>query len=249
MLLDGKRDSKQLRLHHVGGEKKMLQLNSTDVKVVTVNLQALFDGPKGIWTVSLLAKAKGKADIEAKYRGVAVAKVAVTVLDKLVMPGAAGEEGLIVRLLLAENLAPGQPGYDAADSKKSMQWMRVVLANRLKNNPAQFAAPDAKNITDIVKAKQQFEGFEKYPTLNAKLSARINEIVQIANNDNDARQERYVQFLQDALDVAKGPLITDPCPTGLYGWKTDGSTPPGGRFEKYSAPLSGNQFYTLGKEK
>jgi len=249
MFLDGERDSKQLRLHEVGGDKKNLQLDSSNAKVATAALQALFDGPKGIWTVKIIAKAVGNADIEAKLKGVAVAKLAVTVVDKLELPGATSEEGMLVRLFLAENLSPGQPGYNASDSKKSMQWMRVVLVNRLNNEPGQFNAPGAKTISDIVKAKNQIEGFEKYPTLGANQSARINEIVKIANNDNDARQDLYVRFLQDALDAAKGKPIKDPSSTGLYGWRTSGSGSPGGNFEAYLTPLSGNQFYTLKKEK
>ena len=247
MLLDGKQDSKRLRLHDVGADKKKLQLNSTDAKVVTATLQALFDGPKGIWSVDLRAASKGKAEIEAKLNGAAVAKVVVTVIEKLGLPAAAGEQGMLVRLFLAEIPDPGQSGYNAADGKKSMQWMRVVLANRLKNNPAQFMAPGAKSITDIVKAKGQFKGFESYPTLSSKQSARIGEIVRIANDDNDTRQEKYLQYLQNALDVAIGSLIADPCPTGLYGWRTFGSGSPGPRFEAYGSPLSGNQFYTLKK--
>ena len=39
------------------------------------------------------------------------------------------------------------------DAKKCMEWMRVVLANRLKNNPAQFGAKGATTILDVMKAK------------------------------------------------------------------------------------------------
>jgi hypothetical protein len=246
MHLDGERDSKRLRLHGVGADKKVLHISSTDDKVVSAILQALFDGPKGIWTVDLRAKAKGQASVEVRLKAAPpVAKVAVTVVDKLALPGATTETGLLVRLFLAENLAPGQKGYTASDSKKSMQWMRLVLVNRLKNKPAQFGAPNAKTITDIVKAKGQFAGFEKYPALEAKLTSRIREIEKIANDDGDARQENYLQFFQDALDVAKAQLIHDPCSTGLYGWRTVDSSSPGGSFVTYSTPLSGNQFYTL----
>lgn len=240
--------SKRLHLAGVGGDKKVLQLDSSSPAAVTPTLVALFDGPKGIWTVKLSAKAKGKAEIQAKVKGAAVAKVAVTVVEKLVLPAASGEEGMLVRLFLAENLSPDQTGYDAAKSKTAMQWMRLVLANRLKNNPAQFGAPKATTITDIVKAPGQFAGFEKYPTLAADVSARIDAIVSIVNDDSDARQDRYAQFVQTAMDVAKSTTpVPDPCSTGLYGWRTAGSGSPGPRFVKYGHPLSGNQFYTLKK--
>ena len=248
MRFDGEQDSKRLRLHDVGADEKVLQLNSTKAAVATATLKGAFDHRKGIWTISLSAKSKGTADIEAKLKGATVAKLAVTVTEQMVLPAAAGEEGMLVRLFLAENLSPSQPKYNAADSRKSMEWMRVVLVNRLKNNPERFAASGATTITDIVKAKGQFAGFENYPTLGSKLSARIEEAVKIANNDSDARQEKYVQFLQNALDAAKGSPIADPCPTGLYGWRTVGHGSPGGNFEAYGSALSGNQFYTLKKK-
>ena len=69
-----------------------------------------------------------------------------------------------------------------------------------------------------------------------------------ANDDNDPRQDRYARFLQDALEVAaRKTLIQDPCPSGLYGWRTAGSSEPGGGLVKWGDPLSGNQFYTLKK--
>jgi hypothetical protein len=246
MRLDKAHDSKRLHLHDVGSDKKLLQIDSTNGKIATATLVALYNGPKGIWTIDILAKDKGNAEIQAKLKGAVVAKVGVTVIDKLELPAASSEEGMLIRLLLAENRTPSEHGYNAAKVKTSMQWMRIVLVNRLKNKPEQFGAPNAKTIEDIVKAKGQFEGFEQYPKLTASKSARINQIVKIANDDNDARQEAYAGLLQVAIEVAKSKtLIPDPCPTGLYGWRTAGSGSPGGRFVKHGDTLSGNEFYTL----
>jgi len=209
---------------------------------------ALFNGPKGIWTVDLTAKAKGREEIQAKLKNAIEARVVITVVDKIQLPAATTEEGLLVRLFLAESRTPSESGYDASKVKTGMQWMRLVLVNRLKNNPSQFAAPGAKKILDIVKAKNQFKGFENYPRLKAAQVARIHEILRIAHNDSDSRQEKYEHFLLNAIEVAKNKqMIKDPCPTGLYGWRTAGSVSPGGRFTKFMGPLSGNQFYTLKK--
>jgi hypothetical protein len=249
MRLDGQRqlDRKRLHLHDAGADRKDVVIDSTAESVVVGSVVALFDGRKGIWTVDLLAKAKGKGEIQAKLKGAVVAKVAVEVTDRLDLPGAAGEEGLLARLLLVESISPEMSGYEPAKSRLGMQWMRVVLANRL-TNPGRFLAPGATTIKDIVKAKNQFEGFEKYPTLTSKLDARLANVVKIANDDNDPRQDRYARFLRDALEVAASKaLIQDPCPTGLYGWRTAGSSEPGGGLEKWGDPLSGNQYYTLKK--
>jgi len=240
--------TKRLHLAGVGGDRKVLSVDSTNTSVIAQTLLALFNGPKGIWTVDLQARSTGSAEVQAKLKGAIATKVAITVVEKLVLPAESAEEGMLARLLLAEAHSPGQSGSDAAESKTAMQWMRVVLANRLNNGPERFNAKGAKTLLDIVKAPKQFEGFHDYPKLGKGQSTRIEEIVRIANSDSDPRQEKYAQFLQNALELAASKtLIADPCPTGLYGWRTAGSATPGGDFVKYGDPLSGNQFYTLTK--
>ncbi|WP_089726738.1 hypothetical protein [Candidatus Thiosymbion oneisti] len=249
---DNMRLGGKMRLHlaGVGGNRKAIQLHSTNPRIAGGRIIALFNGPKGIWTVEIDAFATGKAEIHAKHNGKVVAKLQVTVAKKLTLPAATTQEGMLVRLFLAESPPPAKSSYNATDAKKGMQWMRLVLENRLKNNPGQFLAPGAKTITDIVRARGQVEGFENYPTLKAGLQARINDIVKIANDDSDRRQEKHETFLLNALEVATGKaVVLDPCPTRLYGWRTADSRSPGGRFKKYGTPLSGNQFYTLEPEK
>src|SRR5262249_33530897 len=152
--------------------------------VVVGSVVALYDDRQGIWVVDLVAKAKGKGEIQAKLKGAIVAKVAVEVTDRLDLPGAASQEGLLARLLLLESISPEMSGYDVAKSKQGMQWMRLVLANRLAK-PEPFLAKGAKTIEDIVKAKNQFEGFGNYPTLTSKLDARLADVIKISNDDND----------------------------------------------------------------
>jgi hypothetical protein len=242
--------TKRLHLAGVGGDRSVLSVDSTNSTVVSQTLLTLFSGPKGIWTVDLQAKSKGSAEVQAKLKGAVVATIAVTVVEKLALPAEATEEGMLARLLLAEALNPGQQGYDASKSKTAMQWMRIVLANRLNSsNPEKFYAKGAKTLADIVKARpEQFKGFQDYPKIGADQSKVIGEVLNIANADSDRRQEKYAQFVQNALEAASSKaLISDPCPTGLYGWRTAGSDPPGGDFVKYGDPQSGNQFYTLSK--
>ena len=132
--------------------------------------------------------------------------------------------------------------------------MRLVLKNRLENNPQQFMAKGARTLKDIVTAKDggkvQFEGFSQYPTINAKIAARVTEAFKIANDDSDKRQEDYAQFVQAALDVASSKTeIQDPCGADnfLSGWMTVGSNPHDDSVP-YQAIMD-NQFFMMARKK
>lgn len=254
-----KASGRRKRLHLAGvteEEGKSLKIESTVDKVVTGTVRGLYDGPAGIWTVDLRAKQTGKADVQAKVKGAIVATVAVTVLDPLVLPPPNTDEGLLVRLFLAETASPEtkqKATWTLADATKSMQWMRLVLRNRLDNNPQQFMAKGAKTIKDIVTAKDagivQYQGFSKYPAIDAKIMARIADIFAIANDDNDKRQDRYAQFAQAALDVAKSKTeIQDPCGADnfLSGWMTVGSSP--GDDSRSFQAIMDNQFFMMKRQ-
>lgn len=183
--------SNTMRLHlaGVGGDKKAIQLHFTNPQIATGQINDRpFDGPKGIWTIDISALALGNAEIHAKHNGKVVAKLRITVAKKLTLPLAATQEGLLVRLFLAEGLSPGYKAYNAAEAKKGMQWMYLVLKNRPENNPRQFLAPGAKTLADIVRARGQVEGFGNYPAINAHQQTRINDVVKFANDDSDLRQ-------------------------------------------------------------
>lgn len=244
-------------LYRNGGDKRLyladakvnkysdVALSSSNISIATAKISKNpFNGPKGIWTIDLTPKTKGKAEIKAQVKG-STATLKISIVEGLALPPASGNEGLLVRLFLAESRSPDETSYNVGDSKKGMEWMDLVLHNRLKNNPRQFGAPNAKSITDIVKAKGQFKGFENYPSIDARILSRINKIFVLANSNNDRRQPKYRRFVENALAVAKPKLINDPSPNGLYGWRTVGSGSPGGRFVAYGRGLSGNQFYTL----
>lgn len=72
---------------------------------------------------------------------------------------------------------------------------------------------------------------------------RIAAILALVNDDGDARQVRYAAHLAAAVEVAEGELPADPCVTKLYGWRTAGSSAPGGSFAAYATALMG--IYTL----
>jgi hypothetical protein len=163
---------------------------------------------------------------------------AIELPDRNTVPGA------VARLLMAEARGPSHDSYVAADSLRSMRWMRRVLENRLANNPRQFGAQGAQSLIDIIKAPNQFAGFSNYPNYDAGTRARLQEMLNIANNDSDQRQQGFREFVHNALSVAQGAAIADPCLTGLYGWRTQGAGGPGGRFVVYQS-VAGNTFYTL----
>jgi hypothetical protein len=254
---NGRKKVESIALNNGGGNKRLyladakvnnvseITLRSGNNAIATAKIyKTPFNGPKGIWTIDLTPRKNGKVDIKATVKGT-TATLKISIADGVVLPSASSDDGLLARLFLAESRSPDEAGYNSGDSKKGMQWMKLVVHNRLNNNPSQFAAPGAKSIADIVKAKGQFKGFEKYPAIDITILSRINKIISLANSNNDSRQAKYKHFVVNAIDVAKHNVIKDPSPKGLYGWRTDGSGSPGGRFVKYGNPLSGNQFYTL----
>jgi hypothetical protein len=169
-----------------------------------------------------------------------------------ILPNQNTGAGVLSRLLILEAVGPGQPNYDATASQTSMQWMQLVIANRLKTKPAQFLAPNAKTILDIIKAPGQFAGFGSYPALPDDLAKRLNAIVAIANKPNDLRSSNYLAFVTAAISVAQSPCVADPSiaanpkSLGLLSWRTQNSGGPGSNFIFFKT-LSGNSFYYMAK--
>jgi len=167
----------------------------------------------------------------------------------LALPPAGDETGMLARLLLAEAKGPGQPGFvSQSRTLLSMQWMRHVLLNRLKFGPRFFGAGNAGTLAALIVAPKQVEGFEQYPTLAGNLNRNLQDLARIANDATDSRHIATREFVKDAIEVAKGTKPgSDPCPTGLYAWKTAEAKSPGRNFVKF-ATESGNDFYTLTQE-
>jgi hypothetical protein len=166
------------------------------------------------------------------------------------LPSRMTEKGAVARLLMAEAMDPSNPSYVETASLKSMQWMKVVLENRLSHNPAQFLAPHAKTLTDIIKAPGQFAGFQHYPNYSTELVNRLQSMIDIANRPKDPRGVAYTIFIRNCLSVTSAPPISDPSladdpkSLGLAAWRSSGAAPPGGKFSKYR-DLAGNTFYKL----
>jgi hypothetical protein len=195
--------------------------------------------------------------------GLALAVVGGTATTQNVaLPDVNTDEGLLVRLFIAESRNPGHKQYNADTAKKGMRAMKAVVDNRLRNNPGQFGAPGAKGYIDIVAAAGQFHGFSKGTNgkilIASDVQKRIDEVVKIANT---GKPGKYAAFVQAAIDVAKAD-VDDPFKDvkkvgrtettgGSDGWRTAGSAQPGGSFiaipEANGGVIAGNQFYTLKK--
>ena len=248
---------KRLRLADVKARvAEDISVKSSKTAIVTVKLFSRpHDGPKGVWTVELEAKAVGTAAVTAEHKDSQVASVNVEVFKPvtITLDGKNTEAGMLQRLLLSESIAPGSSGYKAADVKTAMEWMIVVVENRARHpNPGRFMARDADkdgwDKKDIIRAKGQFHGFENYPTLAEDVRKRIENILKIGNDYEDSRHDAFAAHLNRAIEVSKAKLVKDPSGDGLFGWRTQGRGSPGSNFVKFK-DLAGQTFYTLKKEK
>jgi hypothetical protein len=261
-LRDNQTRVSEVRMHARG--RKRLHLAGTDARAhldapsftssnaqsVTVGRPSINDGPRGIWAVDIVSVARGRASVQAVAHvpagGRETVSLPVTVVDRLVLPDAGTDHGLMVRLFLAENRSPDDRGYEESETLTSMRWMRHVLQNRLRDRPERFNARGATTLVDIVRAPGQFAGFGRYPTIAAAKQERIDRIVDYANDDNHRLQLAYERLVNNASAAVTERQPPDPCPGGLYGWRTSGSADPGGTFVRYQA-LAGNQFYTVSR--
>jgi hypothetical protein len=130
--------------------------------------------------------------------------------------------------------------------------MRLVLKNRLDNNPAQFNAAGAKTRQDIVRGNGQFKGFGGYPAIEADVKQHITEALDGADDDNNlAKQADDIAFVNAALEVAKATTeILDPCGSDYFlsGWRTAGHG--GTRDDQVNFQvLMTNQFFKLKRKK
>jgi hypothetical protein len=171
----------------------------------------------------------------------------VKVLPRIDLPPLESDAGVIARLLLAESVEPGSASLDVA--LESMRWMYRVLRNRLEFPDPRVFGITQKTIRGAITAAGQTAGFENYPEIADEQRKHIDTIMKVANEGGDLRFNDYRRHVENALKVASGeiPLIADPCPTGLYGWKTVGSRHPGENFVLYKE-YAGQKFYTLTEE-
>jgi hypothetical protein len=176
----------------------------------------------------------------------------ITVKAALVLPDPKTDAGALTRLLVAEAMSPYEDGYDSKATETSMQWMRLVIENRLKRASSDVGTASAKTRTDVIKSYVtikgvriiQFRGFENYPTIAAEQLKTIEAILGVANDGTHPKQALFYDHVQAAVDAAVSVAIKDPCETGLLGWRTQGASESGGQFVKYKT-LAGQDFHTI----
>ncbi|QCP51455.1 hypothetical protein FAZ95_21215 [Trinickia violacea] len=173
--------------------------------------------------------------------------LAVQILPKLELPPAMTETGVLARMLISENAGPESPRFVSLnEAREAMQWMVVVLRNRLKLGARHFAAgQQTTTLEALIKAPNQIDGFEKYPDIALKQKNLIDKVITNANDGTHRLNKQYRDYLQTTLAVARGELTSAaPCPTGLYAWRREDSKTPGDNFVKF-ATKGGQDFYTL----
>ena len=220
-------------------------ITSSNNSVVEVTRTTLFSGPSGIFTVDISAKRAGTATITGTVRNGQSSAITIVVSARVSLPARNTTGGLVVRLLLNETMSPSNSSYNAVDAEKGMNWMVVVLNNRL-NDPRSFGAPAGATIEQIIKARNQFAGFQNFPQLSASTIQHIQGVVNTANDNNNSNQSAFQNHITFAIAIAnahQSPIADPASPDELIGWRTSGHGSPGGSAVAFSVPLLGNQFF------
>jgi hypothetical protein len=229
-------------------EKVPIQLTVTPPNIAEV--VQIDNRPKpNFATFALNIKSKGRARLTAgpdanKPIG---GPIIINIEEALAYPDAGTNIGLLVRLFLGETTTPDDTKkYDATAAEQSMILMRVVVENRLKKPSGVWGSAGAKALSDVVRAKGQFDGFDKYPKLLDRIQGNIDDLLRIANDGGDLRRERTKAHIQLALKIANATDIKDPSPNGLYWWRTKDSGSPTPESVIYKSIMS-NTFFQLKK--
>jgi hypothetical protein len=227
------------------GETVPFTMNIVPANAVTISL----DDPRktaNFQIIEIRANTAGSAIITARNsKGAIAGPLNITIKTPLTLPKGTPDSMALMRLLLAEAPSPYSRSYNATTAQQGMQWMRRVVDNRLRRRSSDVGSAGANSYIDVIRSRGQFEGFGNYPTIGAKQAENIANILAIANNGSEPRQALFYNHVNFAIAAATGPLIADPCPTGLFGWRTAGASSPGGRFLKFRT-FSGQDFYTIG---
>lgn len=173
-------------------------------------------------------------------------RLIVEILPRLELPAADTEAGILARMLITENAGPEHDLFVSLDdARECMQWMIHVMSNRLKLGPHHFSARGATNLTNLIKAPNQVRGFEGYPRIAAEQDKVLRNTLANANDGSHKLNKAYRTYAEHAIRLATERKIgSDPCATGLYAWRTDGSDSPGHNFVKFRKK-GGQDFYTL----
>ncbi len=200
----------------------------------------------------------------------------LTAFAKVALLPANDSAGYVARLLINEVPFPGEPGYiSEGNTTAAMCALLRVLDSRINQVPAGYrrsevAAVDSDNVLDIITAggiHGQMDGFyynRGQPAMASRVSARIDNLLRIANQGSPGRFASLIRYAQriatdyvtrgviDQPDIFIGISTISPHRvTGrAYGWMTDRDYyNPGGSFVKIpdhmKGCLGGNRFYTL----
>ena len=195
----------------------------------------------------LKATAQGFVRFQAQNaKGTKVGPISVTIKQPLTLPTANADQLALIKLLLAESPSPFSLNYDAKTAKTGLQWMRLVVQNRLSMKSGVVGSEGATSIIDVIKSTGQFKGFEQYPVISSGQRQLIEDILNIANDGTHAKQQLFYNHVSAVIAAATEPTIIDPCPTKLLSWRTASSKSPGGNFKLYKT-FSGQDFYTIPK--
>lgn len=171
------------------------------------------------------------------------------------------DAGLLARVLIAESQNPLYANYNSAEVFKAMQMISAVYRNRLAM-PSRFGAPGAQTLSDVILARGQTEGFSRDTNGNVTISSRvqglINSVLSLANSGPPGR---FSAFANHAIGIANGTIASadpfagirsvggTPISGGVYGYRTVGSSHPGGTFVLIPASaggvVAGHQFYGI----
>jgi hypothetical protein len=157
------------------------------------------------------------------------------------LPAKNTDEGLESRVLLAECRGPLAPGYNLADATLCMQLMDRVLYNRV-DSPRPFLAHDS-SLLAVIRARRQFQGFERYPHYSPDIVNRLQGMIDIANNPKDPRNVPCASHIQAAITVARSESIVDPSSGTLAYWRTAGSGSPAPAAKIYKTVLGIDFWY------
>lgn len=243
-----------IKVSGLGPDRKHLQIKSTSPTVSVIVVSAASNNIEQrlqlkAQAVHVTTQVTLRAYAQNGNEDQSTPSVEIAVEPALLLPARETEAGILARVLLVEGVTPGQPQYSQAKVLSTMQLMRWVLVNRLAFGSEYFGAgKHATTLTDLIKALGQVAGFETYPNISPDQLDLLADILKIANDASHRQYSAYRQYVQNAIDVSQArALSADPCPTGLYAWRTAGSPGPGNNFVKYLSQ-GGQDFYTLTAE-
>lgn len=205
----------------------------------------------------------------ALLAGLSIARAATVELAPADTP-----RGYVARLLINETPFPGERFWTSEEDTCAAQAAIIwVLRHRLRDIPPgytqrQIAAVKTDNVIDLLTAggeHGQVDGFYRdaqgRPVMTARVTERIDYLVQMANRGTPGRFARLLRHAQQLADEYIGESPGDhfahleeiegiPVTGRAYGWMTDREIyHPGGNFIRITdaerGGMGGNRFFTL----